>query len=265
MFAVSGLRSCKYRYALSLVRENRSLTTRAWELSAYYLNLSASGNYTLARYEFSRYLAAGSGVESNFVDSVRYLKLSADDGLKEAQYDYGLKLSRGMVIAVNEVEAARYFGLASNQQHLRAMYEFGKYLYTGRGVSENREEAVSFFESAASRGLSDAQVVHALYLLDHGKLVEGATLAGIAARRGNLAGMFLYGKCLRDGIGVRQNPEAAGIYLKEAADWGNADAQEALEALSNIEKSLFQNLFTAPVWKIELTSVNMRVLTLLVV
>jgi TPR repeat protein len=81
----------EYPGAFSLIRVNRSLAVQDWKLSAYYLNLSANKNYTLAQHEFSRYLAAGCGLKQDFVESMRDLKLAADNGMANAQYDYDLK------------------------------------------------------------------------------------------------------------------------------------------------------------------------------
>jgi TPR repeat protein len=134
---------------------------------------------------------------------------------------------------MDAVEAARYFEMAANQEHLKASYELGKFLLAGRGVAQNQKKAIQLFSFAAFRGLSDAQVAYASYLLDCGKVVEGARWAEQAAGRKNSAGEFLYGKCLRDGIGVPRNLESAAVYFKRAAVRGNGDAQQAYVALSN--------------------------------
>jgi TPR repeat protein len=258
--AVLGFPYFEYHYALWLTHQNG---TPDWKLSAYYLNLSANKNFSLAQYKFSRYLASGCGVPQDLVESMRYLKLAADDDLSEAQYDYGLKLSGGEGIPMNDVEATRYFKMAAQRGYPMATYEFGKRLNAGRGIAQNRDQAVLFFKYAASQGVPGAQVAYALALLDSGHEFEGAMLAKHLADRRNSTWAFLYGKFLRDGIGVPRNLEAAAAYFKWAADHGNADAQEALKALSNAEESIFQNLFTDPVWKIELTSVKVHVLSVL--
>jgi TPR repeat protein len=90
-----------------------------------------------------------------------------------------------------------------------------------------------FIESAAISRVSDAQVMHGLYLMDAGNLVDSARWFSYAAYRKNSTGEFLYGKCLRDGIGVPRNLEAAAVYLKRSADRGNAEAQQAYVDLSN--------------------------------
>jgi hypothetical protein len=91
--------------------------------------------------------------------------------------------------------------MAVNERPLRAiyMYEFGKCLYGGKGllVCSNLVLVGSFVMLRS--------LMHCVCLIswDSWNLVEGAKFAWIAARLGNLAGMFLYVKCLRDGIGVR--------------------------------------------------------------
>jgi TPR repeat protein len=228
--AVLGFEGFEYRYARWLARRNG---TSDWEMSAHYLKQSASKNYSLAQYELSRYLSSGSGVPQDPVESLRYLKLAVDQGLAAAQYDYGLKLLRGEGLRVDEVAAAGYLDKAASQGHRRATYEFGKCLNAGVGVVQNRDKAVRLFKIVAYHGVSDAQLAYALHLLDGGKLVEGAKWAESGALRENSGAEFLFGKCLRDGIGVVRNLEAAAVYLKRAADRGNVDAQRAYAALSN--------------------------------
>jgi TPR repeat protein len=196
-----------------------------------YLNGLGNTNYTLAQYEHFRDLASGGDTKRDLRELASYLKLVADQGLAEAQFDYAVMLSHRFGIPAAEAEAAEYFGLAADQRHAKAMYEFGQCLNRGRGVGQNSTEAIRYFRLAADLGVSDAQLVYGLSLLNDNRLVEGAKYLKLSADQNNLGGGYWYGLCLRDGKGVLQNRTAAAIYLKRSGDLGNEFAQHAYQAL----------------------------------
>ena len=133
-------------------------------------------------------------------------------------YIYGANLEK------NIQNGIFYLSKAIEQNNAEAMYHLGMY-YVSNDIVEKVPEALTLLEKSGKLGFVDAWATIGTYYLnqdDTAKAFEYFTL-GYKNRSGE-ATYKLY-ILYRDGCGVEQNEEKAMKCLKEAADFGDNDAQ----------------------------------------
>lgn len=156
------------------------------------------------------YAEAAEAIPSAKVNMAAYMENSCGDGAAAFRL-------------YSEAAAADGHAMAQNNRALILLH--GKY-----GVTQDVPEAVRVLHDLADAGLSEAQYVLGLWILDNESAARGVELLKRAAEQGHERAMLRLAQCYHTGRGseVKQDPALAVRYYDLAAREGNAEAQYCL-------------------------------------
>jgi TPR repeat protein len=138
-------------------------------------------------------------------EALRWFRKSAEQGAPSAQIMLGNMYAEGEGVPRDYLESARWRRKAADLGDALAQYDLGTMYEKGQGVPKDSTQAVQWYRKAA----------------DH-KGVEG----GVALARYSLGVMY------EKGQGVQIDLAQAAQWYRKAAEQGNADAKNALDAMS---------------------------------
>ncbi len=248
--------------------------------AARYYHFAAEHGITAAQKVIGDYYFSGKGVRKNYFDAAGWYRFAADSGDAEAQCSLGNCYYNGCGVERDYSEAVRLYTLSAEQGITAAALNLGLCYANGQGTNQNFEEAVKWYQIAAEHGNATAMYNLGLcYGNGQGvkqDIVKAASLYHSAAMKGNARAQCNLGFCYQYGQGVPKNfPEAVKWYRKaadkgvamaqynlgvcfrygqgaqknlaEAEKWytlaANQGVQEAEEALRQLRKGIFRNLF----------------------
>jgi TPR repeat protein len=133
--------------------------------------------------------------------------------------------------------AAYLYSIAAAQEFATGQARLGTCFEKGTGVPQNLQKAAKYYQLAADQGVASAQVSSGILLLHNhdetanesytdkiARETKAAAYLKSAAEQFNPGGLFNYGLCLRDGIGVPANLPAATICFACSAQLGDEHA-----------------------------------------
>lgn len=195
--------------------------------------------------------------------AIEYLKRGADQGHVVAQYNLGLAYKNGELglevassvgqqtrsdtvsttTMTREALAFQYLSRAAEGGYVPAMIQTALMLHDWPGIPRNPKRAVELLEIASSRGSWEAmfwlgEIYRIGLLIDPSEAIvwhARAAEAGDARSQTRLAQMLLEG----EGLPATQ-PDAAGRYLRLAADAGSVEAQMLLAGRLKDNKVAFR-------------------------
>jgi uncharacterized protein len=166
----------------------------------------------------------GNGVKMDRRKAVEYYRKAAEKNHANALAGLGVAYALGSgVDKKNETVSLDYTRKAAEQGSPIGQMNFGVALLDGRGVEKNKAEGLRLITKAAEAGLDKAQFCLAqLYVLGDSETPsdyeQAIKWASKAADQDEPAALNLYGVMLRDGMGIKRDPEAAVPYFRRAAE-----------------------------------------------
>ena len=167
---------------------------------------------------------------------------SLDEKHKEASLSLGISHYYGIGVDADRSKCYHIFKDLYEGGYSEARSWLARCLFFGVGVEANKEEAIRLVRLDADEGKPEAQRLLGLFLYDRGdesSFAEAARYFKMAADHMDTDAQCLYGYCLKDGEGVRENNEEAARYFKMAADQGNSDAQICYALILDSREALF--------------------------
>lgn len=170
-------------------------------------------------------------------DKARALyEMSAEKGNVEAMVRLGIMHMTGDGAEQDYLEAAKYFDRAANRGNADGMYLLATLYSRGLGVDRNPPMAVRLCSQAARDGCVGAMVELARWYRDGKNMLDRSTATCIAllkkaAEEKYSEALYELGCMYCFGEGVEKDESNGRILLKYAVQFGDPDAQEALDAL----------------------------------
>jgi TPR repeat protein len=177
--------------------------------------------------------AGGHGRAPNLSHAFEWFKISAERGNSTAKLSLGMLYLRGDGVEKDEARAIALFEDAAANGQLEAMYLLGQMHRFGLGTAINSGEAESWLRRAAVRGHLKAMTNLGSLLLE-GPVPDPAGAAMYlrqAAEGGDPDAQVLLGQMYCDGKGVPVDPKLALRWFKAAAEQASSVALERIGAL----------------------------------
>ena len=166
--------------------------------------------------------------------SKRWLKKAADLGSPAAINHLGVIAEREGKFKV----AVKCFKNAIDVDFPDAYLNLALCYREGKGVKKDLKKAEELLAKAAELGIEDASEIHeeviaskdeeqlnkAITLMDEGKQKSGCAIFRELAKQGNPRAQRNYGRCLLNGMGVKQNLEEGVSWLNKAAEHNDCNA-----------------------------------------
>ena len=198
----------------------------------WYSAATAKG-YAPAMTQLGLMLSNGTGTGTpDLIKAVQCFQSAADKGDAAGKAALGeCYLSGKGLPAKDERRALELFREAADAGDIRAMNRLGDCYAHGIGGKEDFEEAFRLFTKAAERGYLEALGnLGVLYMNGEGvpspNPKKAAELFEKGGRSGNPFCMWLYARCLENGIGVGKNQLQALSWYRKAAEAGDRRAIE---------------------------------------
>lgn len=170
----------------------------------FWLTKAYENNYLAACHNLADCYFYGNGVEQSYEKAFEIFQKGISYNPR-CLYRLGVMYREGLGVAVDNKKGEQLLVEAAEKGIASAQYLVGMDMYNGENISQNYKEAVRYFELA----LKDQ------YLLNDAR---GEIMRKLSA-------------CYRFGRGVSVDVEKADYYMKEAARYGDADAQKLQEYL----------------------------------
>ena len=162
----------------------------------------------------------GWGIEQNEADALVWLNKAGETVLR-IQYELGLSYDNGIGVKKDEKTAFDWFSKAAEKNYVEAQYEVAQRFLDGKGVDKDETNAFDWFVKAAEHNSYPAKKKLADIQAD----IEKAA----SAENANDRVLLVWGKCLANGWGPKQDEAAAFEWYKKAAEKGNAEAKDFVE------------------------------------
>ena len=184
---------------------------------------AAEQGHPTAQFRYGLALLAGRGVTRDPFTGETWLRRAAAAGETQAAAAIGdLYATETGDLPPNHAEAAVWFLHAAEAGHAGAARCLGRAYLFGKGVRQDAGLAADWLRAAIQGGEEMAQVDMARLSLARQSTAadqrETAAWFRRLADAGNQAAWFNLGLCLEQGIGVPQDPEAAGACFRRVAD-----------------------------------------------
>jgi len=189
------------------------------------------------KYQRARQLAKGDGVSVDRAEAYRLLMEASGEGDAEATGAIGLFHQNGWAgLEQDNVAAVEWYRKGYEMGGVRSGYNYGLMLVNGLGVQVNLNEGIALIESAANRGIPEAQLVLGSYYYfgKFGKPVDydkAFSLMKPAAESGNPHAENMMGILHEHGYGTKTDKEAAIEWYRKAAKQNLKKAQASLAML----------------------------------
>ncbi len=178
-------------------------------------------------------LSNGKGtVAPDLVKAVAFFQAAADQGDPAGKLSLGdCYLTGKGVAAKDETRAIQLLREAADAGNVLAMNRLGDCYNRGLGGKTDFAEAFRLFTMASDRGHLDALGnLGVLYMNGDGVPAadpkKGVALFEKGARGDNAFCMFLYARCLENGMGVPKNMLQAQSWYRKSAEGGNKSAAD---------------------------------------
>jgi TPR repeat protein len=164
-----------------------------------------------------------------------YYLAAAELGWLPSMVETGRRLEKGNGVVKNLAGAASWYQKAADRDERTAMWLLGTLYRSGRGVERDLAQAFKWFQKSAAHFSPEGEHDLGLAYLN-GEGVEkdaemAASLFREAAGGQNLPAMNRLGLMSETGEGVPKDRKAAIAWYRKAAQFGDADAKQALKRL----------------------------------
>lgn len=204
-----------------------------------------------AQYKLGLTYRKGDGVTQDVAEAIKWFQKAAEQGLADAQHDLGFIHAYGLGVPQNFAEGLKWYRKAAEQNHAAAQLYMGVECLEGAEANQNSGEAMKWFRKAADQNLAEAKFyVGMLYLVGAGvprDLPESVRWLHQAAEQGDVRSQCRLGVIYSSGEDLPKEVERGAMYLNLAAT-GMArfpEAEEAIDALDNLEKTMSPEQITA--------------------
>ncbi|MGA9528310.1 MAG: tetratricopeptide repeat protein [Terriglobales bacterium] len=179
-------------------------------------------------------MAAITGVGSmeNDAEGVDYFRRSADVGYGPAQIALGYYYETGAVIAKDQSQALALYRKAAMTGDPLAAWLTGRLYFLGNGIPRDLDAAQKWLKMSAGQNNAYGAYYLARLMTDR-DAAKAPAFYKIAADQGLPQAQYSYGKALKDGHGIAQDPVNAYVWLSIAADAGYNAAGHDLAELSS--------------------------------
>lgn len=168
--------------------------------------------------------------------AARYFKMAADQGHSNGQNGYGACLEFGVGVEKDMSQAAKYYQLSAEQNNPIGLINYGICCRNGFGMPKYEPPK----ENKDKQSLSIEQLEAAEHEEEEEDKNELRYKAGqppsyyflISAKKGDVDGQSLYGRCLLRGENVDQDFEKAEDFLSQAAERKDSDARRCYQYYS---------------------------------
>lgn len=196
------------------------------EAARWYKAAATAGNVE-AQFRYAMLLIEGTVVPQDEAQARDLMKAAAEAGLPLAEYNYGQMLIETSP-AGGFTEAARYFVRAASSGVPEAQYAMSQLYATGRGVTADPAKARAFLHASALNGFTIAQIEYGIWLINGkggpAKPEEGFLFLKHAAELGNAIAVNRVAHLFKDGIGTEPDVAEAAKWAVLAKRMKNSDA-----------------------------------------
>ncbi len=152
----------------------------------------------------------GEGVAKDYAEAVKWYRKAAEQSNEYAQYNLGLCYQQGNGVIKDYVEAVKWYRKAAEQGDEYAQHNLGVcYLY-GYGVDKDLKKAKELFQESLNKGIEESK--EKLEEIEEHERIEFAHNQ----------------KIIGDNYYNKKEYKTAIVYYRQAAELGNADAQNRL-------------------------------------
>ncbi len=188
-----------------------------------------SDNSAEAMYQQGMAYRRGQDLELDFQAARRLFRRAAEMNHAQAQYEYGMMLERGLGGEQNQSKGFRWIDHAARSGCAEARLQMGKRYFTGDGLEKNPRRAEQYLHGIAEAGLAEAQTVLGLLYRDSepplADPVRAAEWLTRAVGQRYPAAFFPLSDLYERGVGVERDLKKADELLRQAADFGEPQAQ----------------------------------------
>jgi TPR repeat protein len=150
-------------------------------------------------------------VEQNFTEAIQWIRKAAEQGHALAQNNLGVIFMQGRGVPQDDAEAAKWLRKGAEQGYLVAQYTLGS-LFLKKPDSESQVEAIQWLRMAAEQDYFLAQYDLGTVLV-HRENADDAKEAfqwlNKSAEQGFMLAQLNLGNCYMNGVGVKQDTNAA--------------------------------------------------------
>ena len=192
----------------------------------------AAGDFA-AQFKLGIAFLRGEGVVKNLPEAFTLLKGAAESGHAESMGAFGFMVAKGMAATVDESAGLEWIRRSVAAGVVSSKLNLGIMTLKGQGTTSNPIEGLKLITEAASSGNVDAQVrLSEIYFFGEAGVRQApdqaATWAVQAAEAGNAWAQNLVGTMKEHATGLPLDLTGAAIFYRKAAEQGNAKAQANL-------------------------------------
>ena len=257
-----------HRMALSRIGFPLSESVTAHRQSTSLQALAEQGDAD-AQLELGNRHFNGEGVPRDAREAAQWYRMAAEQGHASAQNNLGVMYKTGEGVPKDARQAVQWYRKAAEQGHAWAQDNLGTMYETGEGVPKDARQAVQWYRKAAEQGDAHGQFdLGAMYYYGKGvpkDVREGVQWLRKAAEQGQAvadargasanrlavavaAAQYNLGVLYYKGDGVPKDAGQAAIWLRKAAERGDASAQYHLGLLYHQGEGVPKNLVQSYAW-----------------
>lgn len=187
------------------------------------------------QFQLGRAYLRGEGLPKDVKKAFDLMKSAADQGHADAIGGMGYFYSAGVAVVKDETQAMEWFRKGAEKGSAKAQLNLGKTLLAKAAASPGkvREEGLEWTKKAADQGLTEAELSYGsiLYFGDKGvpkNEAEATIYIRNAAEAGNPDAQNMLGTIEEKGVGVRTDKTPVEQWFRKAALQGHAKAQSNL-------------------------------------
>lgn len=208
-----------------------------------------------AQYSMAVRFEDGDRVEKNLKMAIKWYEACANNGFgkwqSEAQASLGLRYLEGNGVIQDFVKAYEWITKSALQGNAPSIFFISDW-HLKKSDKQDQLLGRVMLETAASRGLPQAQFRLALYYSD-GKLVQpdyslAATWARKASEQGYAKAQCMLGNFLLEGMGVDIDEKQAAVWITKAAEQGDSEAQALVAKLYTQGRGVPADKSLAKMW-----------------
>ena len=121
-----------------------------FEEAAKWYKAAGEGGLAEAQYAMGQFYKYGTGVPSNWTDTMYWYRRAALQGYPDALFMMGLRHQKGDAVQVDLDESRKWYLLAAEKGHAGAQYDLGVYYTHAMGVEKDYAEAYFWLALAAN-------------------------------------------------------------------------------------------------------------------
>jgi len=208
-----------------------------------------------AQYSMAVRFEDGDLVEKNLRMAIKWYEACANNGFgkwqSEAQASLGLRYLEGNGVIQDPVKAYEWITKSALQGNAPSIFFISDW-HLKKSNQQDQLIGRVMLETAASRGLPQAQFRLALYYSD-GRRVQpdfllAATWARKASEQGYTKAQCMLGNFLLEGKGVETDEKQAAMWITKAAEQGDSEAQALVAKLYTEGRGVPVDKSLAKIW-----------------